>query len=54
MSVRVVRAPLSLGGGGTDMDIYYTPFAGLVVSTAIGPYAWAEPKQRLASWRWRR
>ncbi len=39
----IARAPMriSLGGGGTDLEDYYAPYGGLVVSTAINKYFYA-------------
>lgn len=40
MTALHVRVPLriSFGGGGTDVDTYYTKFGGMVVSTSISKY----------------
>jgi len=38
----IVRAPvrISFGGGGTDLEAYYRPFGGFVISTAITRYCY--------------
>lgn len=39
----IARAPMriSFGGGGTDLEAYYTRYGGLVISTAINKYFYA-------------
>jgi D-glycero-alpha-D-manno-heptose-7-phosphate kinase len=39
----IARAPMriSFGGGGTDLEAYYTKYGGLVISTAINKYFYA-------------
>src|SRR2546425_4424147 len=39
----IARAPMriSLAGGGTDLEAYYGPYGGLVISTAINKYFYA-------------
>src|SRR5439155_15405009 len=39
----LARAPMriSLAGGGTDLEAYYGPYGGLVISTAINKYFYA-------------
>ena len=39
----VARAPvrISFGGGGTDLEAYYAPYGGFVVSAAIARYCYA-------------
>ena len=39
----IARAPMriSLGGGGTDLEAYYSKYGGLVISTAINKYFYA-------------